>query len=176
LVIEEYLQSGMAGEDGSVAWEGGIANQGVDSVALLSTRVVTGNGRASGVVNSSQPFFIEVGYLFLKRFKKCRVGIILTTVDGTTVLHSYDEVTRTGPREAGEYRSTCRIPQGLLTPGVFVISINIGVQGEENLAFAENVLSITVEDTEHPVLDFFQNRKPVIDPQLDWKCRSVEQL
>lgn len=70
-------------------------------------------GTIASTVESAAPFSIEVDYEIFRSLPFCRLGIIITTADGTPVFEAYDADVpeNVGARTAGRFVSICRIPR-----------------------------------------------------------------
>jgi lipopolysaccharide transport system ATP-binding protein len=122
-VVTKYLVSGT--EDGGEAVFGsdGVISPGSEYVMLDAVRVRTFDGIVTPSV-SVNPFVLEVQYRVLKRAPGLRIGIRLSTHDGTAVFTSTDDDDRGGlVREPGVYVSRCSVPGGILNYGQYFVTV-----------------------------------------------------
>ncbi len=173
-VVSHYLTSSAA-LDGQCIWDKGIANRGVDELIIRAVCLKTGNDEVAGRLDSRIPFCVEIEYEILKSLPFCRVGILLTTVDGIPVFEAYDtdKEEYAGPRKSGTFISRCKIPANLLNPGRFIISVNAGIPNNKNLAFIEGALTFDIEDIGAVGSHMHSKRKGIIRPRLEWNCERA---
>lgn len=119
-------------------------------------------------------FFIEIDFEVYKNLPACRVGFIISTVDGITVFDSYDTDMKNidGKRILGRFINRCEIPANLLAPGRYVLSVNIGIPGIKNLAKLNDILSFEIQDTGEE--NVRGRRLGVIRPQLVWQSQIYD--
>jgi lipopolysaccharide transport system ATP-binding protein len=168
-LISAYLMSG-ALECGKRIWETGVSNAGTDEFKLLAVTIK--NQEHAPATNLPVNGLIEIGikYRISKSLPYCRVGFLLTTVDGIVVFETYDtdETRPNEKREPADYMASCQIPPHLLNPGRYVLSVNAGIPDVKNLVSLENVMALNVEDTEIMGPHAHLRRAGVIRPKLEW--------
>lgn len=169
-VIGDYLTS-TASANGEIVWQNGIANLGVNEFSLLSVRVLNAEGKVISNPDICKPFFIEMRYRINEALPYCRVGFLVSSLDGTSVFETYDadDEQYAGRRQPGEYTVRCEIPANLLNSGTYLISINAGIPNIKNLVFLEGVLTLDVEDTGAIGAHLHPRRRGVIRPKLRWE-------
>ena len=169
-VVSQYLTDGTS-QSGQCVWEDGTANAGVTEIRLRAIRIKNSRGTITGVLDARKPFWLEIEYQILENLPSCRIGIRITTVDGTTVFTTFDadQEEYGGRREEGLFVSKCEIPGYLLSPGRYVLTAIAGIRGIKNLALLENVLSFDIEDTQASAYHLSDKRHGIIRPKLTWK-------
>ena len=170
-VVSRYLMSN-AGGAGQVLWREGISNPGVDELEIFSVRVLDVEGHVTSNLDARKPFFVEIRHKIKKTLPYCRVGFLLSTVEGVPVFEAYDSDNEkyADRREPGEYIAKCEISAYLLNPGSYILSINAGIPNIKNLAFLEGVLTLNIEDTGAVGSHLHSKRQGVIRPKLKWEC------
>ncbi len=172
-VISQYLTKGTETE-GEVLWKDGIANPGVKELKIFHVRILTDDHRVGSVIDVRKPFIIEIDYRTYVSLPYCRVGFLLSTVEGIPVFEAYDTDNIEFPqgRDPGEYRVRCEIPANLLNPGNYILSVNAGMPNFKNFAFLEGLLTLRVEDTGAVGSHMYRERQGVIRPKLKWECHK----
>jgi len=172
-VISKYLTSG-SHLDGQVAWKNGTANPGVDELKLFSVAIQSAAGETATVLDIQKEFTIELRYEVTKRLPHCRVGFTLTNVEGIHLFQAYDsdEEISPGPREPGRFVSRCVVPGNLLSPGRYLLSVNIGMVNVKNLVRLDNILIFDIEDTGSAGSIYSRGRMGVIRPKLKWQTNG----
>jgi len=173
-VISKYLtsESAIAGQK---HWPKGMANPGVEELRIFSVRVLNNQGETTSHLSITQPFRIEIHCRIIKPLPCCRIGFLLSTVEGIPVFEAYDadDERYTMRRESGNYVARCELPPQLLNPGRYVVSVNAGMPHIKNLAFLEGALAFTIEDTGAVGSHMDSKRLGVIRPKLKWECEEV---
>ena len=123
------------------------------------------------------PFDIRVEYWNRVDGANLIVEVVVNAGDGAVVFHSLSsEDSRIGnrPRLAGLYRSTCRVPAGLLNAGDYRIDIHLIHGAMTAYTSLEGALTLTIADTA-PRGDFIYLGRFLghVHPKLDW---STERL
>ena len=172
-IVAQYILSG-SHQEGEHIWTEGIANTGVSDLKVLAVRIKDNHGAIANTLDMQTPFSVEIEYQVFNPLPLCRVGIVVSTTDGTIVLQSYDadwNHNGDGARDVGLYTSRCVIPGNLLSPGRFTLSVmvNVGLLYlDDSLAWLENVLTFEVEAT-RPDVRFYTRLAGVVSPDLDWQ-------
>jgi len=171
-VISEYLRTSSS-HAGSRRWENGVARPGVEEFKIDEVSVRDDDGTVTSTLDVRKPFSIEIRYRIMSRLPYCRVGFVVETVHGMSVLEAYDldDDRFAGPRDPGAYSVTCRIPGNLLNTGSYVLTLVAGMPNLKNLAKLEGILSFEIEDTGAIGSGMNLKRSGVIRPRLQWECR-----
>lgn len=173
-VVSRYLTSG-TNLDGQRIWKEGIANPGVSEFKLRAIRIRNSSGEITSMLDARKPFWVEIDYEILQRLPFCRIGVIITTVNGVTVFTAFDADREeyAGPREPGLFISRCKIPGYLLSPRRFMISCSSGIRGVKNLVRLENILSFDIEDTGAIGSHVGGRRQGIIRPEIEWQREVI---
>ena len=173
-VVAAYLAD--AGQSSSeCAWSGGDA-PGDQDFKLLSFRAIDAAGESGGHFPSSKDMIIELEFNCATVRRGLCVGFDLISIDGETVLRTYQ--TDTDPANspalrAGHNRWRCRLPAGLLNSGAYSICPRIGIHNVNWIVHLENVVqfSIVLDHGVSPYWNSIRTKKErpgVIAPILDW--------
>lgn len=174
--ISAYLTSGTEG-GGYKRWPEGVAQPGIDEFSLEEVRILNSDQVVTSALDARKPFSISITYTVKKRLPYCRVGFAIHTDNGDVVFESFDsdDVRFAGPRQAGNYSSSCTIPGNLLNTHRYFVSVYAGIPGVKYLAGAENILTIDVQNVGAVgsyLPDF--RRNGFIRPQLEWQQDAHE--
>ncbi len=165
--VQKYLSFGAKG-DGEITWNNGYANPGVKTVTLNAVRILNSEGSPSSTTSFSESLRVEITFTLHKRFRKLRIGMILTNQVGQVLIHSYQDLTKQEFIQSGEYRTVCVVPSRLLPHGQYFISVILGIQGQQNLIYSEDIISINVHNNSNLTMDYFRGRRPAFDPEIVW--------
>lgn len=174
LVIPKYLTSDIS-LGGQRVWKEGMAKLSVTEFKLRAVRIRSYDSKVTDTLDAREPFWVEIEYEIVKSLPSCRVGFLVSTVEGTTVFTAFDADRQdyTGGRQNGLFISRCKVPGYLLSPGHFFLSTIAGMRGIKNFVYVENVLSFDIEDTGAVGYDTGGIRKGVIRPDLEWEIHEV---
>lgn len=173
-VVSEYLTSGVNTESQCV-WKNGTALSGVTEFNLMSVYVKNEVDQASRLLDVRKSFWIEISYKIKEELSFCRVGFNIITSDGVIVFTSYDtdlEVFNKR-RLIGEFKSRCKIPGNLLSPGMYTVSVAAGITGIKTLVNEEKVISFNIVDTGAVGSSVSTERNGIIRPQLQWEQENI---
>ena len=168
-VVSQYLKHGSS-NSGAFFWESGFSNPGIEEFELRSISIKNDQNEITSQLDARNCFWIEIEYVILKKLPYCRIGIIINTLDGIYVLTTYDAdlFKYNGAREQGHFVSKCKIPGNLLSSGSFTLSVNAGIEGVRNLAFAENIINFEIQNVGTIGSHHGGKRKGLINPNLEW--------
>ncbi len=172
-VVSEYLTSDSR-IDGRRFWQEGVSNPDVDEFKLLSVSIQNDVGQIAATLDVQKDLFVELEYRVVRPLPHCRVGFTLTSVEGTCLFQGYDSDNdeTPAPRTPGRFLARCKIPGHLLSPGRYIISINVGIVNVKNLVRLDSVLVFDVEDTGGAGSVYGRERLGILRPKLDWNTRS----
>lgn len=166
-VIAHYLAAAADGR-GYFIWPAGFANPGVNDLLILGVCVRDRSGRITSEVERDQSFTIEIAYRVNRALERCRLGFLLSSSDGTSLLdaHDTDFDAATAEKSPGTFVTRCHVPRHLFRPGKYLVSITAGIYGERNLAYLEHVLAISFRDSVNSALA--HTNTGLIYPELAW--------
>jgi lipopolysaccharide transport system ATP-binding protein len=138
---------------------------------LTHARIISSNGdNTSPLFNYNERVTIEIGYVLKNSVRGFRSYILLRDSRGHILLASQDtdcNETEKLVREPGEYLSICELPEQILRPGRYYISI--GIYGiPTNIYEEEHIDVISFEISEAGYIFSRSPRQGLITPHLDW--------
>jgi lipopolysaccharide transport system ATP-binding protein len=176
-VVERYMARG--GEAQRVLnWPAGEAPAN-DELRLETIAIVDSRGRTDGALSTEDPIELVIGYTLLRELRNLRIGATLTNSDGIDILSTSDfkYQPETKKRPAGQYRSRCRIPAGLLNTGVYSVQVDFEIPFERKvlesltLAFEISELSRNELGPTHAL-----RPRGVVHPILPWTVEHLENV
>lgn len=176
--VDTYLLSGLS-QVGKREWASDeLSVQRAEPFRPIHLLLVDEGGNPTGTVSSSGPFSVEFEYVLGQDLRGLRVGIYLLTGRGEPVFTSFDtdqlsEYERLGTRQAGRYRSRCRIPGDLLNSGRFVLGVNASVFKVRSYFTEEHALSFTVDGIGAPGSQWAEVRRGPLRPALEWEIAEA---
>jgi lipopolysaccharide transport system ATP-binding protein len=176
-VISNYYGKAKVDTSGVKVWEAGISNHGVNEFKILSVSVINTRNEITTNLTNRQPFTVEVNYRVHELLSNCRVGILLSTQDGTFILDSNDNDFdySLDSRQPGDYVARCEIPGNLLNSGNYYLSINAGIPYVKSLAWIENIMLLRLEDFEIDKDRSVDKRNGFINPdKFKWEWSKLE--
>jgi lipopolysaccharide transport system ATP-binding protein len=183
-VVSQYMMSGIA-VSGEIYWEEGISGKDVDGFSVKAVRIKNNRGEVSGTVDVSETFSVEVEYSLSKSLRDFPVGIELTSSGGIVMFESYDtdSIKNRGERKPGTYVSRCTIPEKLLAPDRYVITVNAGIVPRRkmkrlgaknvNIMKLEDVLFFYIEDAKASQEKQGGSRAGILRPDFEWDVEKV---
>jgi len=169
-VISRYLSNGgeLAGER---VWSDPESRPGTRKLRLLSVRATHSDGKATGIVDIRKPLYVEIHYEVLQELQYGRVGLRVSTSDGTDVFSSADisnEDWRSRRRAIGRYVSRCEIPGNLLNQGIYMVTVAADTPYVETFFVEQSVIRFEVEQTGGPGSHDVDKWIGVVCPALNW--------
>jgi lipopolysaccharide transport system ATP-binding protein len=171
--VDFYMTYGMS-QIGEHVWDADSPDVvGAAPFRPLALRVLNGAGQPIDRVVASDAFAIEFEYELMEAVKGLRVGIYLFTSRGEPVFTSFDtddpeDYARHELRQAGRYRSRCRIPPLFLNEGRFVLGVNASAFKIRSYFTDEHALSFSVDGTGAPGSQWAERRHGPLRPGLEW--------
>lgn len=179
-VIEEYLGSGWD-KSGEVAWPTPDSAPGDDRIRLKAVRVVS-EGVATGDVDISKEFSIEIDYWNLEANSRRLVSVHLYNSKGVCVLTSGNLpsvslkpdpwYSRRYP--VGLFRTSCTIPGCFLNDGLHSIHVYINERGaNDTILLVRDVLAFIVQDTGVMREEYKGPWLGAVRPRLHWQTTQL---
>ena len=139
---------------------------------LTHARIITSNGdNTSPLFNFNERVKIEIGYVLRNSVRNFRSYLLLRDSRGHTLLASHDTDCKDSEqlvREPGEYVSICELPERILRPGRYYVSI--GIYGiPKNVYEEEHIDVISFEISEAGYIFNRSPRQGLITPFLNWQ-------
>jgi len=173
-VVRGYLTPDRPDEAHRRMWDRPELAPGDDRVRLRRVEAIPCGGGFERVA----PFEICVEYWNRVEGANLIVEVVVAASDGAVVFHSLSsEDPRIGnaARAAGLYRSSCRVPAGLLNAGDYRIDVHFIHGAMTAYTPFEGALSLTIADTA-PRGDFIYLGRFLghVHPKLDWRTERLE--
>nr|WP_286178122.1 ABC transporter ATP-binding protein [Rhodopirellula sp. JC639] len=173
--IRDYFELNAGAQTGS-HWQSTDQTNAAFAIERVS---VTSPGRPSfaatdpsDVISPDAAFEVTIQYTIGKPLPPMRVGFLIVSGEGPVVVEAYDSDSpdNRGPRSPGCYRSTCRIPGRLLSPGWYYLTINAGIPHVENLFNRTALVKFRIHESE---LEETQRtkRSGVLQPCFQWETK-----
>ena len=134
---------------------------------LINTEIIAENEEPSTVVRFDRSFQVRVEYKITELIRSLSVICRLIDSRGNIVWTSWDTDTtdwNERVREPGCYLSVCRVPQGLLRPGNYSLSIGF-TDNRNSFDMYDNVRDLEISCVGYPLNE---DRLGIITPVLDW--------
>ncbi len=173
VVVSRYLNADAATR-GERLWRRNPTSS--DELWIDSVSIRNNEGEITEQFESCEPIFVSVSYQTISTISYYRVGIIIQTTQGITVLETYDIDDLRNTHESispGRYTYRCIVPANLLAPGRYVLSINAGIPNYRSFIHHDRVLAFNVDDTGAVGSHMAVPREGIIRPQLQWERWEV---
>ncbi len=144
----------------------------------IRLRVCNGNGTATDLVRSSQPFYVEMSYEVTEPIPDLRVQFKFYSLLGEILFVSSDTddpgrhklyFTR-GP---GRYVSRCHIPLNLLNKGTFVLGVSATIPNHKLFFSDKSSVNFTVDVTGGVGSNWVEERAGFFRPALHWEIEHL---
>jgi lipopolysaccharide transport system ATP-binding protein len=173
-VVRAYLAPDRPGDPPSQAWDCADLAPGDDRVRLRRIEAVPGGGAFERVA----PFDIEVEYWNQVHGANLIVEVVVNASDGAVVFHSLSSEDRSignAARPAGLYRTTCRVPGGLLNAGDYRVDLHFIHGAMTTYTSLPDALSLSIADTA-PRGDFLYLGRFLghVHPKLGWRTERLD--
>jgi lipopolysaccharide transport system ATP-binding protein len=175
-VLAHYLKIGEQ-SNGLRTWDKTSENKLDPRIKMHALRILAPDGAISGHLDIRLPIVIEVEYAILKEISKFRVGLQLTTSDGTiafTTSNSTDPNYETVSFKPGVYTTRCVIPGNLLNAGFYSLRVSADIPFQKILFMEEGALGFSVEQTGELYTRFPDSWPGVVCPQLEWVTQLIK--
>jgi lipopolysaccharide transport system ATP-binding protein len=177
-VVARYLASDRL-SDGARIWAEEDA-PGNDKLSLLAIRLIAVDGTLRSSLDSDSDFWVELEFVVREANPNLCVGFDLANAEGVTVFRTYqtDKPSSDWPKvNIGRNRWRCRIPNGLLNGGQFLINPRISIHNVSWIVHEEAAVRFRLR-LSHGVSPLWNslseaNRPGVVAPILDWTSLPV---
>ncbi|MGI8973762.1 MAG: ABC transporter ATP-binding protein [Gaiella sp.] len=179
-VVSRYLQdaSGVGAERVYALEEA----PGTDTVRLLGTRVVDGDGETVHTIDVREAVGVEVRFTVLEHTGPLFPKLKVTNERGEVVFNALNTDPRwQSPPELGTYVSTAWIPANLLNEGFMSIDVTVAAFGGAKLVNHVNVPGLVSFHVRDPgegdsAKGFFTGQlKGAVRPLLEWTTERLDQ-
>ncbi len=153
------------------AWPDDPSAPGNESVRILETRVVPGDGVPADALTVRVPFMLAFTFRMLVPFRSFYVAIHFRSAGGEIVFRSADAP---GPIAPGLYKSFCHFPADLLNGGKFTVDLFFMRDGNTVVCKLERPLMFNVFDSEPESGDYVGGHPGFVRPLLRWQTEKAE--
>ena len=172
-LIKEYLA--LSAPSSSFVKRSFVAD---DDVSILEASIEQ-RGCLGGAFITSEPLNIRIKYQVHKPVVGLRIGFDIASDDGIAIWRSFADdmnLQADAVQEAGVYLTQCQIPENLLGPSTYVISLSVGIHNSRWITLGDVQQTISVHNTEgvghrYSDTDF---RPGLLLPALRWRTSSEE--
>ncbi len=168
-VIESYLSIGTRTKS---EWYRPNTLSKTDSY-LKTVRILNLENLPTSVIEFRQSCKIEIQYCIEKPTRDLAILCQLLNAQGISVFTTWDtDTTSWGgqTREVGDFKSVCHIPDSLLKPGFYWLTIGILVPNVMQIEYHTDLVGFEVSAAGYP---FNLDRLGVIMPLIDWKVTAL---
>ena len=137
-------------------------------------RILVPDGTVTGHVDIRKPFRIEIEYAVLQTLPLFRIGLQLSTSDGTIVFttsNSTDPRYEAKPCAPGVYATSCLVPGSLLNEEFYSIRLSADIPFQKALFVEDGALGFSVEQTSDSHARFPEKWPGVVCPHFEWQTR-----
>jgi lipopolysaccharide transport system ATP-binding protein len=173
-LIPQYLSSEMPDESGGhVAWPEDNTAPGGDEVRFTSLTLRDERGERAAFFEAGQPVTVELCYRVLRRLRGARFEIFVRTLEGELAFAATDHLTQSELLEPGNYRSTYKIPGGLLNRRGYELAACGDVPGERYVVSEQGHLTFTVGGAGNQSSLFPESWPGVICPRVETRVERL---
>jgi lipopolysaccharide transport system ATP-binding protein len=136
-------------------------------IRLIGTQIVSGNEEPSTLVRFDRRFNIRIEYEVTELVRSLSVICRLIDSRGNIVWTSWDTDTtdwNERVREPGRYLSVCKVPQGLLRPGDYRLSVGV-TDNRNSFDMYDHVMDFEISCVGYPLNE---DRLGIITPLFEW--------
>jgi hypothetical protein len=144
-------------------------------VFLTSARILDAEGRPTGIIASERAFSLVLDYEVARPMPSFEVGFQVKNGHGVVVFTSLDSDTTHWPertRPPGKYRSHCRIPANLLSPGTYSVTFAAAIVNQQTFDSHADALAFEITDAGCVRMKRNDKREGVIMPVLAWQIET----
>ena len=168
-VVKAYLSENA---DKSGSWNSSDVSSEDIEVKIQSVRVLSKDNHPASIIDCNEPFHIEITYEVIEPVRNLSVTYHLYNADGILIFESMDTdlpELRGSLRDPGTYLATCDIPQHLLKPGRYYISVHSFIEYVKIIERQERILTFEVSDIGYCLNP---GRQGTISPILKWNVKN----
>jgi lipopolysaccharide transport system ATP-binding protein len=125
-----------------------------------------------------EPATVEIEYKLSAPITGLRIGVYLFTTRGEYIFTSFDTdepeyYDRFSVRPSGHFVSRCLIPADTLNEGRYVLGINASSYRVKRYFQDEQALTLNVDASGSPGMQWLEQRFGPIRPRLNWKIEKL---
>jgi lipopolysaccharide transport system ATP-binding protein len=175
-IVDRYLTSGVK-ECGEISFLDNLdRTPGTEYVRLLGVRTKDRDGKVTSCIDVRHSFCIEIEYQILRLVTNLRIGLTITSSDGTIVLNSKDSdcLQNYQERTPGKYVSACEVPGDFLNYGQYFVSVGSDFPMIQVHFALDRVLAFQVEPTGGVGGSIPDGRRGILRLNLPWVIHKIE--
>jgi len=170
-IIQDYLL-----RESSVENENRIGQQNLvidEDIDVINFYPCNREGVPKDIFKTSECICFSINYKLKRYLPGLRVGIdFYSCTEGEILFRAFDDDINVQPRDFGELMSICIIPPDLLKPGLYNVSLQIGIHCIRWIVNSSIKRQISVEFLDSVNSLYSDNRPGLIMPKLDWVVKS----
>jgi lipopolysaccharide transport system ATP-binding protein len=175
-VVRTYLYSGVLSQAERM-WIDNFVPPSNEYVRLHRVAVVNSMGDVAQDIRSNQDFGVLIDYWNIRPDTKLTTTLVLYNEDGHIVFSSisnHEKKWHGRTRPSGLFRSICKIPRDMLSPGQYDVTILICPEGYQNCLREDHLVQFTVHDAGNVRGDYLGGYFGIIRPLLEWNTVQVK--
>jgi len=161
-------------QGGERRWNAEEASAATKPFRPVALRVLNSKNVVTDSLRSTEPITIEFEYELDSTINSLRTGIYLSTTRGEYVFTSFDtdepdKYNQHLDRKSGRYISRCTLPADLLNDGRYILGVNASVFQIKSYFTDQTAVSINVNASGAPGMQWTESRQGVIRPRFEWE-------
>ncbi len=167
--VDFYLNSSVGEETSSVKKINDFQNKKPFFITEVS--IITSDKKGRTYVYTNEDFWIKIKYKFNEIIRKCHMTLVFKDQTGEVVLFldRSDYYKEYYVAKKGCFESTIKIPNPLLKPGKYYISIGLANQDTNKNAHELDILSFTIKDVD----SLRDSREGAIFLPVPWEITEI---
>ena len=169
-VVAQYLSSAVSAQ---AEWAAEAGDADATEMSLLAAKILDASDRPAVSIRFDKPFRVGVSYQVNDSIENAAVVASFMDLAGNLIFESWDTDSQPNGhsvRSPGMYRSTCLVPETLLKPGRYWLSIAAHVPNRKVFDRRDHVLAFDVLPVEG---SFNSDRLGLLSPVFDWEILKL---
>ena len=166
-LVSSYLSNGT---EGQCVWHNSAPFGADNEVQIRSVRLLSHDNQPTSIVAFESSFKVEIRYDVREPIRDLYVNYTIANSQGILVFESMDTDMlpewKGSIREAGQYLAVCRVPERLLMPGAYLISVAAFIANVKIIQRHEGVLTFDVSEVGYSLN---RGRAGVVTPMFEWE-------
>ena len=174
-VISRYLAATVPEESsaaGDIDWRNLSDQPGCKELRFERLRLLDQNGETQTTFEAEHSIDVEITYRVHSPLRDLRFRVQLTTQEGELAFQATDHAFQHESHEAGLYKTTCRIPGGLLNRRMYSLGIQADIAGLRYLLHMTEFISFIVSGAGNQSSHFPEAWPGVVCPKINWEVSS----
>ncbi|MEK0451060.1 MAG: hypothetical protein RL088_3328 [Verrucomicrobiota bacterium] len=175
-VISRYLAATVpddASEGGDLDWRHHAEQPGNSEMRIQRIRTLDPTGRPQTTFEAADSIDVEITYRILAPLRDLRFRIQLTTHEGELAFQATDHTFQRELHEPGLYRTTCRIPGGLLNRRMYVLGVQADLAGVRYIMHMTEFINFLVSGAGNQSSHFPEAWPGVLCPKMSWTTAEL---